>query len=135
MTATKHMLKKALIVAGILLSTFFVGLSIYRFFYKEHVIYEMKIEVENDSDYKIAVTCRPDDAFSYYMYIVATRNGMEVGRSAMPVKGLDLLVECTEGYAVRSIRLEERNTKALIQFKDGEVMEVPVSFMEYSPEK
>lgn len=134
MPATKRALKKTLIVAGILLPSLFAGLFIYRFFYKEHVIYEMAVEDDGDY-YKVAVTCRPDTAFSYYMYVVATRSGIEVGRSAMPVKGLDLLVECTEGYAVRRMNLEERNTKARIQFKDGEVMEVPVSFMHYPPEK
>ena len=133
MSQVTKVLKNTSIRSFVLLSVFIVGCSACNFLSKEHTIYEMR--VEGADDYKVAVTCRSDDISSYFMYVVATRSGIEVGRSAMPIKGLDVLSECTEQYAVKSISLEERNTKARIQFNSGEVMEVPVSFMHYPPGK
>ena len=117
----------AIILAGL------AGVGVYRFFYGETVIFE---KVVNDYGYRISVTCRPDQLFLYYGYVVVkTPSGSEVARSGVTGESYEALNACRNSIAVKDIELIEQKKKARLHFANtwnvggnAEYIDVPVSF-------
>ena len=111
-------------------------LTTYRWFSKEVVIYQ-----DDDIDgygFRAIVTCRPDEMFTYYPYLVIeTPRGMEVSRSQINGLGYEASKACRNSFPV--VRLELGPDKRVVRmyfngrnaFGDLDTFDVPVRF--FSP--
>jgi hypothetical protein len=111
-------------------------LTAYGWFSKETVIYE-----DNDIDgygFRALVTCRPDEGFTYYPYLVIkTPRGMEVSRSQLNGLGYEASKACRNSFPVA--RLEMVTDKRVIRvhfngrnaFGDLDTLDVPIQY--FSP--
>ena len=101
------------------------ALGFHYLLYKDHIIYEQR---QPGSGYTLAVTCkRPlSDPMTCYMYAVATSDsGKEVGRAALPLKGLDWPGE-DKYYSITNLSLREQDTKVYIESSRFPPLEVQI---------
>lgn len=108
----------------------------YRYVARERVIYENR----NIDGYgfKASVTCRPDQMFTYYPYvIIQAPNGVEVARSQIHGRGYEALRACQNSFPVQGIELTNREVGVRLYFKgrnafgDADGIDVPIRF--FSP--
>ena len=118
------------------LSVVLLALAILYIPHKELVIYENG-NVDGNG-FKALVTCRPDEMFTYYPYlIIKTPKGSEVSRSQLNGLGYDASQACRNSFPVvrlditpdkRSVRLSFNGRNA---FGDTDTLDVAVRY--FSP--
>lgn len=119
------------------LSVVLLALAIaYTYLNKELVIYENG-NIDGNG-FKALVTCRPDEMFTYYPYlIIKTPKGSEVSRSQLNGLGYDASQACRNSFPVvrlditpdkRSVRLSFNGRNA---FGDTDTLDVAVRY--FSP--
>lgn len=113
--------------------TCLTGVGVYRFFCGETVIFEKVIDTHGNRAF---VSCRPDQLFLYYWYVVVeTPNGLEVARSGITRQGYEALNACKNSISVKDIKLVEGRKAMRLYFANNwnvlgnaEYIDVPVSF-------
>jgi len=108
----------------------------YQYFNREIVLYENR-DIDGYG-FSAAVTCRPDEMFTYFPYLrIESARGAEVARSQIGGQGYEALKACRNSFPVT--RLEWLNREAGIRvhfngrnaFGDAATIDVPVRF--FSP--
>lgn len=115
----------AVLIIAVLITSISVGA--YHALFKDYALFETK---SDDAKYTLAVTCKRSiyDPLTFYMYVTVTsETGREVGRSALPFKGLDWPDEGKYYYAITNLTLKDQNTKVRIESARWPPLEVPIS--------
>ena len=115
---------------------FLALLTAYGWFSKETVIYE-----NSDIDgygFTAQVTCRPDEGFTYYPYLVIkTPRGMEVSRSQLNGTGYEAAKACRVSFPVARLEMGANKRTVRVHFTgrnafgDLDTLDVPIQY--FSP--
>ena len=108
---------KKITAIGALVLGLLTLLSVYRWFSKEVAIYE-NADIDGYG-FTAIVTCRPEDGFTYYPYLVIrSPRGIEVSRSQLSGQGYETLTECRVSFPVERLELGADRGVIKIYFND-----------------
>lgn len=127
---------KKIKIARVLLLALTAWIVVYFVCPRETVVYEKEID---RYAFRAAVTCRPDEMFTYYPYIVIkTSRGLEVARSQITNRGYEYLNACKNSFPVINLSMADQKKQVRLQFDgranafgDAEYIDVSVSY--FSP--